>query len=178
MKNLQSFEEFINESKVNEALASAADVNDGAVSLKDRMAEIEEITADEPDYCDLKTLKKQYEVLSKALRATDDKIMIIDSESDAYDLVLAYNIGLRKRRDAGDANVKVVGELRFNSAWDSRNSLINATHYHIVDGKFDVITFMDGDGFADFYYAVYLKPQEKNWLAWGNKNMTEDDTNN
>ena len=177
MKNLKTFNEFINESKLNEALASAADVKDGAVSLKDRMIEIEELCADNEDYCDLKTLKKQYEVLSKALKATDDKIMIIDSESDAYDLVLAYNIGLQKRRDAADANIKVVGELKFNSAWDSSNSLINATHYHIVDGKFDVITFTDSDGFADFYYAVYLKPQEKNWLTWGNKNMTDADTN-
>ena len=60
MKNLLSFEDFINESRLNEALASAADVKDGAVSLKDRLAEIEDITADEPDYVDLKTLKKQF----------------------------------------------------------------------------------------------------------------------
>jgi hypothetical protein len=176
MKNLKTFKEFVNESIVNEALATAADVKDGAVSLKDRMIEIEEITADEPDYVDLKTLKKQYEVLVKALRSSEDKIMIIDSESNAYDLVLAYHIGLQKRRNAGDANVKVVAELKFNSPWDSRNSLLKATHYHVVDGKFDVITFMDGDDFADFYYVVYLKNQEKALLDWGNKNMTEDDT--
>lgn len=175
MKNLKTFNEFINESKLNEALASAADVKDGAVSLKDRMTEIEELVADQPDYCDLKTLKKQYETLTKALRTTQDKIMIIDSESDAYDLVLAYNFGLQKRKDAGDSSVKVVGDVRFNSAWDSKNTMINATHY-LVDGKFDVITFMDGDGFADFYYAVYLKNQEKALLDWANKNMTASDT--
>lgn len=178
MKNLLSFEDFINESRLNEALASPADVKDGAVSLKDRLAEVADIAADEPDYVDLKTLKKQYDVLAKALRASDDKVMIIDSESDAYDLVLAYNIGLQKRRDSGDDNVKVIAELKFNSPWDSKNTLLNAIHYHVVDGNFEVITFMDGDGFADFYYAVYLKPQEKSFIDWANKNMTGADTRN
>jgi hypothetical protein len=178
MKNLKTFAEFVNESKLSEALATAADLKDGAITLADRYSEIEGIMTNEdlPDYCDIKALKKQYELLAKTLRSTEDKIMIIDSESDAYDLVLAYNIGLSKRRKSGDANVKLVSEFTFTSPWDSRSSKIDCKHYHIVDGKFDVITFMDGDGFADFTYVVYLKKDEKTLLDWANKNMTTADT--
>jgi hypothetical protein len=178
MKNLKTFAEFVNESKVNEALATAADLKDGAVTLADRYAEIEGIMTKEnlPDYCDIKALKKQYELLAKALRVSDDKAVIVDSESDAYDLVLAFNVGLDKRRKSGDANVKLVSEFTFTSPWDSRSPKINCKHYHIVDGKFDVITFTDGDDFSNFDYIVYNKAQEKTLLDWGNKNMTTADT--
>ena len=36
MKNLKTFAEFVNESKLNEALATAADLKDGAITLADR----------------------------------------------------------------------------------------------------------------------------------------------
>jgi hypothetical protein len=176
MKNLQTFAEFINESKLNEALATAADLKDGAVTLADRYKEIADIVNDEPDYCDLKSVKKQYEIIAKQLRASEKDIMSIDSESDATDLVLAFHIGLDKRRKAGDSNIEVVSEFNFNSAWDSRGAKRNCVHYHVVDGKFDVITFMDGDDFADFTHLLYLKKDEKALLDWGNKNLSNRDT--
>ncbi len=178
MKNLKTFAEFVNESKLNEALATAADLKDGAMTLAGGYAEIEGIMTKQnlPDYCDIKALKKQHELLAKALRSTEDKIMIIDSESDAGDLVLAFNIGLDKRRKAGDSNVKLVSEFTFTSPWDSRSSKIDCKHYRIVNGNFDIITFMDGDDFADFTYVVYLKKDEKTLLDWANKNMTTADT--
>jgi hypothetical protein len=177
MKNLKTFSEFLNESKLNEALASSADWKDGAVSLKDRRDEIAKTMQDEEieDYCDIKALDKQYEILAKTLRISADKAMIIDSESDAGDLVGALNRGLDKRRKAGDANIKVVGEFTFNSPWDSRNSKLVGTHYHIVDAKLDLLTFLDGDDFSTFDYVVYNKAQEKALLDWGNKNLTKDD---
>lgn len=176
MKNLKTFAEFVNESKLNEALSTAADLKDGAVTLADRYSEIADIVNDQPDYCDLKSIKKQYETIAKQLRAPEKDIMSVDSESDASDLVVAFHIGLDKRRKGGDSNIKVVSEFNFNSAWDSKGTKINCVHYHIVDGKFDVITFMDGDDFSDFTHLLYLKKDEKTLLDWANKNMTTADT--
>ena len=85
-------------------------------------------------------------------------------------------IGLQKRRDAGDTNIKLVDELSFNSAWHSTGQRRPAYHWHIIDANIDIITYEDGDDFADFSIVVYLKSQEKSLIDWANANLTEGDT--
>jgi len=177
MKNLKTFNEFVNESKINEALASASDLKNGSTSITDRRKMIEDDSeaAGEP-VCDMKLLDAMYSTFTKALKTPENKLMVIDSESDAYDFVLACFIGFQKRRDSGDSNIKLVDELSFNSAWHSSGQRRPAYHWHIIDAKLDIITFEDGDDWADFQMVVYPKAQESVLLKWVNTNMTTDDT--
>lgn len=166
----------INESIINEALVNAADVKDGATTLADRIKMIEDdaVSAGE-EICDMKMLNAMYTTFSKTLKTPLNKLMLIDSESNASDFVLACWIGFERRRDAGNTNIKLVDELSFNSAWHSSGQRRPAFHWHIVDANIDIITYEDGDDWSDFSMVVYPKAQEKALINWVNANMTEED---
>jgi hypothetical protein len=76
---------------------------------------------------------------------------------------------------AQDPNIKVVGEIQFNSPWDSRATSRLMHHYHIVDAKLDVITYTDGDDWAEFDTIVFPENQKAKLLKWVNTNMSKAD---
>jgi hypothetical protein len=175
MKNLKTFNEFVNES-VNEAFAefdayrpTLQDRLDGHIEdAKDADTPIEDFGAD------MKLWKKQYELASKALKTPMNKCATTDSEG-SYELAIALNVGLQKRRDAGDDNIKLVAEIPFNSPWKSNSTKLTMYHWHIVDAKLDVITYRDGDDYADFDSIIFPEKQKAKLLKWVNTNMSEDD---
>jgi len=176
MKNLQTFDEFVNESRINEAFASFDDYRptlqsrlDGhAEDAKDADVPIEDMGAD------MKLWNKQYELASKALKTPMNKCAITDSEG-SYELAVALNIGLQKRREDGDENIKLIAEIPFNSPWKSNNSKITMYHWRIVDAGVDVITYRDGDDYAEFDSIIFPEKQKAKLLKWVNANMSEDD---
>jgi hypothetical protein len=164
--------------RLNEGkLVNPSDVKDGATSLTDRIKMIESDNKSVgEDVCDMKLLNTLYTTLSKTLRTPENKLMIIDSESNAYDFVLALFIGFQKKREAGDKNVQFVTELSFNSPWHSSNQRRPAYHWHIADANIDLITYEDGDDYSDFQIVVYPINQEKALIEWANKNLSLEDT--
>jgi hypothetical protein len=176
MKNLKTFTEFINESKLNEAFAT---FDADRPTLQARLDGVEEDAAGEgitPDEMgvDMKLWRNQFDLASKALKTPLNKCATTDSEG-SYELAIALNVGLRKRRDAGDSNIELVAEIPFNSPWKSSNSKNIMSHYRIVDAKLDVITYEDGDDYADFQSIIFPENQKAKLLKWVNTNMSEDD---
>jgi hypothetical protein len=173
MKNLYSFEEFLNESKLNEAFAKDEGADTLDVLFKEREDEGDEFEVGEGG-CDLKLLKKQYEDIAKALKGNLKNVMC-DMSEISYELTDALYIGLQKRHKAGDANIKLVSEFNFNSPWDSASTKQNVKLFHIVDANIDVAIWMDGDDFSSFEYFACLKKDHKNLIKWVNTNMSAED---
>jgi hypothetical protein len=177
MKNLHSFEEFLNESVVNEAFAKDEGADTFDVMLKEREKEAAEYGWDTGEGgCDLKLLVKHYEDIAKHLKG-NLKTVICDMSEISYELVSALYVGLNKRHQAGDANIKLVSEFNFNSAWHSAAQKRNVQLFHIVDANINVAVWMDGDDYADFEYFACLKKDHKNLIKWVNTNMSEADMN-
>lgn len=174
MKNLKTFQEFVNES-INEAFAS---FDSYRPTLQARLDGIEEDARDNDvpvdDMCNMNLLRKQFDLASKALKTPINKCATTDTEG-SYELTLALNIGLKKRIMNGDANIKLVDEIQFNSPWDSRNTSHIMSVYHIVDAKLDVITYSDGDDHAEFESIIFPENQKAKLLKWVNSNMSEED---
>jgi hypothetical protein len=176
MKNLKTFSEFINENSVNEAFAT---FDAYRPTLQDRLDGTEEdakdndTTTDEMGV-DMKLWRTQFDLASKALKTPLNKCATTDSEG-SFELALALHTGLMKRREEGDANIKLVSEIPFNSPWKSNNEKKIMSHYHIVDANLDVITYEDGDDYADFQTIIFPENQKAKLLKWVNTNMSEDD---
>jgi len=171
MKNLKTFNEFLNQSELNEGIANPKDVKSDARSAIKRKADI--IEFDELDASGIKLLDKQHELFSKTLKTSDKELMMLDSESNAYELVQAIYFGFQKRRDEGDKNIQLVSTLTFQSPFAEKAS--PAYHYRILDAKIDLIALQDGDEFADFQIIVYSKRQEKDLISWANANLSDAD---
>jgi hypothetical protein len=170
MKNLLTFGEFI---QINEAFASF----DGSFrgTLAERLKGIKEDEAEMGEgVVDMKLLTTQYELIAKSLKVPMNKIAYADSE-DNYELVEALSVGLRKRFDAQDQNIKIMNEFNFNSPWHSAAVKRPLYYYHIADANLDVMAWTDGDDFADFNMIAFPVADKKKLVDWVNKNMTKDD---
>lgn len=171
MKNIKTFEEFLNEN-LNEGIANPRDIKSDARSLTQRKADIEEF--EELDAKGLKLLDNQHALLSKTLKTPEKDLMLIDSESNSYELVQAIHIGFQKRRDAGDENIRLVSTLNFQSPFSEQSR--PAYHYQIVDQKIDLITLEDGGDYSDFIMVIYPRRQEKALVTWANDNLSSADS--
>jgi hypothetical protein len=171
MKNLKTFQEFVNESKLNEAFVGKTDM-----ALLQSTYEDYEDAAD--DY-DIPALKKGYETIAKLLKG-NMKNVCSEMEEGEFELCKALATGLDKRATGTfgypiDPNITVAGSATINSAFDSGNKAHVVTLYHIKDINVHVATWEDGDDFAEFDHIACLKKDEKKLVAWVNKNMSEDD---
>ena len=173
MKNLQTFQEFINESSINEAFVGKTDL-----PLLQSTYEDYEPQADEYEM-DIDLLKKGYETIAKLLKG-NMKNVCSEMEEGEFELCKALEVGLHKRATGAfgypiDPNIAVAGSATFNSAFSSGNESHVVTLYHIKDVNIHVATWSDGDDYAEFDHIACLKKDEKKLVAWVNKNLTEDD---
>jgi hypothetical protein len=174
MKNIQTFDSFINESKVNEAFVSPT-----AMATLDSTFSDYEGGAEDDDSINIPIMKKGYEIIAKLLKG-NMKTVVSEMEEGEYELCKALAIGLDKRATGYnnfpvDPNIQIAGEANINSAFDSSNSKRRVVLYHIKDANIDVAVWVDGDDYAEFDHIACLKKDEKKLVAWVNKNLSEDD---
>jgi hypothetical protein len=173
MKNLQTFQEFVNESRINEAFVGKTDMQLLQDTYNDYIPQAE-------DYgMDMSVLKKGYETIAKLLKG-NMKNVCSDMEEGEYELCKALAIGLDKRATGKfgypiDPNISVAGSETVNSAFTDGPISHVVTLYHIKDIDIHVVTWVDGDDYAEFDHIACLKKDEKKLVAWVNKNMSEDD---
>ncbi len=174
MKNIKTFTEFVNESKLNEAFVGNTDCQ----LLQDTFEDYEGMGDD--GEIDIKVLKKGYETIAKLLKG-NMKNVCSEMEEGEFDLCKALHVGLDKRATGGmdkspiDPNITIEGTANINSAFQSSNIVREVTLYHIKDANIHVATWWDGDDFAEFSHIAFLKKDEKKLIAWVNKNMSSDD---
>jgi hypothetical protein len=180
MKNIKTFETFINEGKVNEAFVGTVNADVLEKTLAD-------FASNDDDSIDIPTLQKGYETIAKLLKG-NLKTVASEMEEGEYELCKALAIGLDKRATGGidpmgkrknaapeGSNVSIANRGRINSAFTDGAVAHEVIVYHIGDIKVDVATWMDGDDYAEFDHVAYLKKDEKKLIAWVNKNLSEDD---
>jgi len=167
MKNLKTFNEFLNESKLNEAFATL----EAGESLQDTLSSYED--NDDEDF-DIKTMTKGYTEVAKLLKGNLKTISSTMEEGD-YEFSQALKVGLHKRVDAGDTNIERIGETTINSPFDSSNSKVTVTAYLIKDAGVTCACWRYGDDFADFDHVAYPTKDGKKLLDWVNKNLSKVD---
>lgn len=167
MENLKTFTEFVNESELNEAFASLEGDDILSNTYKDYQS------SDDEDI-DLKVMKTGYESIAKLLGGNMNNISSTMEEGD-YEFSRSLNIGLDKRFTDSDPNIKKVGEVNINSPFDSYNSSVPVTCYHIKDADVKVAVWNYGDNNATFDHVAYATKDAKKLLKWVNSNLSDED---
>lgn len=167
MINLKTFNEFVNESKLNEAFATLKGDDILSKTFKD-------YESGEDEDLDLKVMKKGYESIAKLLGGNMNNVSSTMEEGD-FEFCRSLNQGLRKRFKANDPNIEIVGEVTINSPFDSGNESTPVTCYLIKDVNIKVATWNYGDDFAVFDHVAYLTKDAKSLLKWVNSNLSDSD---
>jgi hypothetical protein len=167
MKNLKTFNEFVNESKLNEAFATLEGDDVLSSTYKD-------YESSEDEDLDLKVMKKGFESIAKLLGGNMNNVSSTMEEGD-YEFSRSLNVGLDKRFNNADPNIEKVGQVNINSPFDSSNSSTPVTCYLIKDANIKVATWNYGDDFATFDHVAYLTKDAKALLKWVNSNLSDDD---
>jgi hypothetical protein len=170
MKNLLTFGEFI---QINEKFASFDD--SFRATLEDRLKGIKDDNEEMgEEMCNIKLITTQYQMIAKTLGLPMKSVALADSEEN-YEFVESLSIGLRKRVDSQDSNIELVKELNFNSPWHSAATKRPMYHYHINDADIDLISWTDGDDFAEFDMIAFSEKDKKKLVDWVNANMSSAD---
>ena len=175
MKNLQTFQEFINENFVNEKY----DYNTGFPFEGDNTfagnIKMQQETGEVDDDMMAK-LKTNWETISKQLKGNVNSVTYSMSEGNDYRFVVALYYGLAHRVEEKDPNIKrldgVGGESPFGGADDS------GYIYNIKDINVNVAVWEGGDEYSSFQHVACLTKDAKKLEKWVNDNMTEADFEN
>ena len=159
---------FLNESRINEAFATL-EMGD---TLEKTLADFSE----DEDGISIKVMTKGFNDIAKLLKGNLKTICSTMEEGD-FEFCQALNQGLKKRVEAGDANIVRTGEHTILSPFQESGDNVIVTAYLIKDANVTCACWHYGDDFVGFDHVAYPKNDGKKLLAWVNKNMTEDDMN-
>jgi hypothetical protein len=175
MKNLQTFQEFVNENFINEKY----DYNTGFpfetnTTLSSQIKMQQETGEVDDDM--LAKMKTNFETIAKQLKGNINSVTYAMSEGDDYRFVVALNYGLAHRVEEKDRNIKelkgIGGEAPFGG------SDLSGYIYNIKDINVDVAVWEEGDEYSSFQHVACLTKDAKKLEKWVNDNMTEADFEN
>lgn len=176
MKHLHTFEEFLNESKLNEAFAklNLGSTLDKVISdTKDGESWIIDVFPDSEDV-NIKVMKKGYESIASLLGGSTKNVSMTMSEEDE-EFSISLNNALPERFKKKDPNIQKLGETTIGSPLDSASTSIPVTCYLIKDVNIKVAIWEDGDDFLTYPQVAFLSKDAKDLLKWVNKNLSELD---
>ena len=172
MKNIQSFEKFINES-VNEAAIkfNPRDLDSGTFfsvidSFDDETIEEYEIEID--------NMTKGYETIAKALGGNLKNVNFGDSENNNYEF-FKFLINVTYGETAFDKGakfpeVKILKTFDIPSGYrdgDNQASLVE------IPGVCKYVAWLDGDDYSNFDYAAYKSSDAAKIAKWAQENYLD-----
>jgi hypothetical protein len=172
MKNIQSFEQFINES-VNEAAIkfNPRDLDAGSFfsvidSMDDETIEEYEINMD--------NMTKAYETIAKTLGGNLRNVNFGDSENNNYEFfkfLTAVTYGETAfDKGAKIPEIKILKTFAVPSGYrdgDNQASLVE------IPGVCKYVVWADGDDFSDFDYAAYKSSDVAKIAKWAQENYID-----
>jgi hypothetical protein len=172
MKNLQTFEQFLNESfnessvKFNPRNLDAGTFFDYIDSMDDETIEDYEVNMD--------NMTKGYETIAKALGGNLKNVSFGDSENNDYEFFkFLMNVSLGTSafdKGAKLPELKIVKNFTVPSGW--RDDEGQATLVEIP-GVAKYITWQDGDDFSSFDYAAYKTSDLPKIAKWAEENYLD-----
>lgn len=171
MKNLLSFSEFVNESKLNEASFNVRDVDGG--SMADLLDQYQGSDPEETGIF-IDAMTDTYEKIAHALGGNINNVHVGDAENTHYEFYeFLMRCSLGKVAFKSGANVHEVKDIKsFTSACGWREG---DTQIHIMEipGVAKYACWLDGDEFANFDFAAYKKSDLPKIAAWVKDNWTD-----
>jgi hypothetical protein len=173
MKNLKTFREFINESKINEAIKfNPRDLDAGTFS--DYIDSMDPQTIE--DYgVDMDKMTNGYEAIAKALGGNLNNVNFGDSENNNYEFFkFLMNVTFGESAfDKGSKlpEVKILKTFNVTSGW--RDGDYGQAQLVEIPGVCKYVTWLDGDDFSNFDYAAYKSSDAAKIAKWATENYTE-----
>ena len=171
MKNLQTFEQFVNESTTNEAIKfNPRDLDAG--TFFDVISGYE---GDEEDFgIDMDNMTKCYETIAKALGGNLKNVNFGDSENNNYEF-FKFLVNVTYGETAFDKGAKIpeIKVLKtFNVPSGYRDEIGQATLVEIP-GVCKYVAWLDGDDYSNFDYAAYKSSDAAKIAKWATDNYLD-----
>jgi hypothetical protein len=169
MKNIKTFEQFVNESTTNEAIKfNPRDLDSG--TFYDYIDSLDDETIEEYEI-DMDNVTKGYETIAKALGGNLRNVNFGDSENNNYEFFkFLTNITYGETafdKGAKVPEIKVLKTFTVPSGFrggDNQASLVE------IPGVCKYVAWLDGDDFSNFDYVAYKSSDAAKIAKWAQEN--------
>jgi hypothetical protein len=172
MKNLQTFEQFVNESTTNEAIKfNPRDLDAG--TFFDVIDSFDEESIE--DYgIDMDNMTKGYETIAKALGGNLKNVNFGDSENNNYEFFqFLMKVTMAEHAFEKGAKIPEIKVLKtFNVPSGYRDEIGQATLVEIP-GVCKYVAWLDGDDYSNFDYAAYKSSDAAKIAKWATENYLD-----
>jgi hypothetical protein len=173
MKNLQTFEQFVNESTTNEAIKfNPRDLDAG--TFFDYIDSMDDETIEEYEV-DMDKMTKGYELIAKALGGNLKNVNFGDSENNNYEFFkFLMNVTMGTSafdKGAKVPEVKILKTFNVPSGW--RDGDYGQAQLVEIPGVCKYVTWLDGDDFSNFDYAAYKSSDVAKIAKWAQENYLD-----
>ena len=173
MKNLQTFEQFVNES-INEASVKFNPRGLDAGTFFDYIDSMDDQTIEDYEV-DMDKMTKGYETIAKALGGNLKNVNFGDSENNNYEFfkfLMYVTIGESAfDKGAKIPEIKILKTFDVTSGWREGN--YGPARLVEIPGVCKYVTWVDGDDFSDFDYAAYKTSDLPKIAKWATENYVE-----